>query len=208
MIAGVEPVTSVRVSLRSARRDAQILAGAVVFLAFAAGFGYAAAATASSTGRVAGAVVGAVVCAALAAALVASWWVTRGIRALVVDPTGITLDAARRPWSIQWSELSRASVRVGYHWGLRSRVTFRRPKRWRVHLELVLADTTYAGRHPEMAHLRRPFVGGGPDRFGLPLAQRRELVAPMDEALRAFGGARYGPVVDDGELRHPGYQPN
>lgn len=72
---------------------------------------------------------------------------------------------------------------------------------------LTTEDPEFRSRHHEFDGLRGRYSDSGERRVGIPFADRPDLVAPIDAALRTFAGTRYRGVVDDGRLLRPGYRP-
>lgn len=193
----MEPEPPIAVLLQSSRRSVQAVAIGGVVAAGGAVLVLAPLLSGAATGSVVGGLVVGGVLLALGALILGGWWLSRSV-ALVIGPDGIGWDSPRKPWWLPWEEVSRAAVRVGYHPGNGPLLVAK--KSWRVHVELVLVDEACARRHPEMMHLQQRTLGGAPDRYGVPLASRRELIGPTDEALQAFAGERYEAVIDDGRL--------
>ncbi|SHG03634.1 hypothetical protein SAMN05443575_1192 [Jatrophihabitans endophyticus] len=185
------------IRLDTGRQRRRVGVGLAVLLALAGGL-LAGAFVANSTGKRVFASVLVVVLVALAALVAAGGRVALAPHRLLVDPAGLAWDARRRPWRVDWDEL----VTVELHAGWR-RTGVGNGTLWTVRLRLVPRDPDpFAGRHPELAALRGR-LRVGPDAFAVPLGPTPELVEPVHQALRSFGGSSYGGMVTVPGLRAP-----
>lgn len=120
-------------------------------------------------------------------------------RKLVFEPAGLRWDDPRgAPWAIPWSEL--AHVSINKHKAAEGPETVSEKisgaavekmlgERALVRLDLYPADPSYAGRHPELAHLwERQGVQGG---YRMPLGSNPNFIVTIAQAMARFAPQIY-----------------
>ncbi len=186
--------------LNTWRQVVVLIVGDALTGAFAGFFAFAAVTT-PAAGKRALAIVMAVLFGLLTAALISGTWAATQPRALVAGPAGLRFESARRPWQLRWDELVSLRIETGYQ--LLARGVLLVPQRWRRTYVVRLIMTPTPGKHEADAMLNRRFRGkwgAAPDSWSFPFGSARELVAPLDAALRADAGERYAGTVDAGRL--------
>ena len=186
------------VRLNTARSAITLAAGLLILLGFAAFFVYAAVTTHGAPKRILAIVVAALL-AAFAGLIVVGGVAAMSPRSLNVGPDGIRYVSSRRPWRLRWSELTAAGVEVGYHLVDRGSLLPKRGRR--TYAVRLVMETTPDCTPDKMLKRFRGRWGATHDGYGFPLGPQREVVAPLDAALREHGGDRYRAVRDLGDLR-------
>jgi hypothetical protein len=115
-------------------------------------------------------------------------------RKLVFEPAGIRWDDPRgAPWAVPWSEL--AAVSISKHSAMEVDHSINNKisgaitdkalgERAHVRLDLYPADPSFAGRHPELAHLwERQGVRGG---YRMPLGSNVKFIPMIAHAMGRF----------------------
>lgn len=182
------------------RQWVRLFVGLAVLLALDAYFIGAAVTTDETKTRVGGIVFAALVTAlALFIAVGGAFAVSR--RQFVATSENLRFEGGRQPWALRWADIRSVTVQSGYTVAGRRGAGL--PRRWRrvatVRLLVELHDLSVAGPLPPKVYRGR--WGASRTGFGIPLGPVRELVAPLDAALRATGAGRYAGVADLGEVR-------
>lgn len=120
-------------------------------------------------------------------------------RALVFEPAGIRWDDPQgQPWAIPWGELGAVSISkhtprqtpMDASAAIASKAAEKMVgERAHVRLDLYPADPSFAGRHPELAHLwERQGVKGG---YRLPLGSSANFIPQIATAMGRFAPQIY-----------------
>jgi len=127
-------------------------------------------------------------------------------QSLTVDPEGIAYQNMRSGFKVAWPELQRVTVTMAYHAHTPQGGFAVTSRMWRIRLVMDAADpSSFAQYHPELAQAAGKHGGTGPGSYGIPLGGDQNVAVPIGQALAAYGGPRFGGVIDEGQVLGFGY---